>query len=87
MDVKLEKWFRPNIDKEVLKELTKKSDTKGLIHVSIYFGLLSIVGYLAYITWGLGCQSFGFMYMEIYFVFVILFGMRLVIRQRSKRNF
>ena len=25
MDVKLEKWFRPNIDKEVLKELTKKT--------------------------------------------------------------
>ena len=44
MDVKLEKWFRPNIDKEVLKELTKKSDIKGLIHVSIYFSLLSIVG-------------------------------------------
>ena len=52
MDVKLEKWFRPNIDKEVLKELTKKSDIKGLIHVSIYFSLLSIVGYLAYLTWG-----------------------------------
>ena len=26
MDVHLEKWFRPKIDKEVLKELTKKSD-------------------------------------------------------------
>ena len=50
MDVKLEKWFRPNIDKEVLRELTKKSDIKGLIHVSIYFSLLSIVGYLAYLT-------------------------------------
>ena len=34
MDVKLEKWFRPKIDKEVLKELTKKSDIKGLIPVS-----------------------------------------------------
>ena len=52
MDVKLDKWFKPEIDKTVLKELTKKSDIKGLIHVSIYFSLLSIVGYLAYLTWG-----------------------------------
>ena len=60
MDVKLEKWFRPNIDKEVLRELTKKSDIKGLIHVSIYFSLLSIVGYLAYITWGTWLSVFWF---------------------------
>ena len=52
MDVKLDKWFKPEIDKTVLKELTKKSDIKGLIHVSVYFSLLSIVGYLAYLTWG-----------------------------------
>ena len=78
MDVKLEKWFRPNIDKEVLKELTKKSDIKGLIHVSIYFSLLSIVGYLAYITWGTWFSVFWF---------YILFGMRLVIKQRLKQNF
>ena len=36
MDVKLEKWFRPQIDKELLKELTKRSDLKGFVHVSIY---------------------------------------------------
>ena len=40
MDVKLEKWHKCLIDKEVLKELSKKSDLKGLQHVSVFFGLL-----------------------------------------------
>ena len=52
MEVKLDNWFRPNIDKEVLRELTKKSDIKGLMHVCIYFGLLVFVGCLAYFFWG-----------------------------------
>ena len=52
MDVKLDKWFRPEIDKTVLKELTKKSDIKGLIHVGVYFSLLTFVGVLAYLNWG-----------------------------------
>ena len=52
MDVKLDKWFRPKIDKEILKELTKKSDIKGFIHVSIFFGFLIFAGILAYLTWG-----------------------------------
>ena len=52
MDVKLDKWFRPKIDKEVLKELTKKSDLKGLVHVSVYFSFLLITGLLAYYTLG-----------------------------------
>ncbi len=60
MDVKLDNWFRPNIDKEVLRELTKKSDIKGLVHVGIYFSLLSIVGYLAYFTWGSWWSIFWF---------------------------
>jgi len=37
MDVKLEKWHKCQIDKEVLKELSKKSDLKGLQHVSVFF--------------------------------------------------
>ena len=66
MDVKLEKWYRPKIDKEVLKELTRKSDAKGLIHVSIYFG---------------------FIYTEIFFVFVILFGMRQATKLHFSQSF
>ena len=52
MDVKLEKWHKCQIDKEVLKELSKKSDLKGLQHVSVFFGLLLVTGILAYQTWG-----------------------------------
>ena len=52
MDVKLEKWYKCHIDKEVLKELSKKSDFKGLQHVSVFFGLLILTGILAFIFWG-----------------------------------
>ena len=36
MEVQLEKWYRPKIDKDVLKELSKKSDLKGLFQVEIF---------------------------------------------------
>ena len=52
MEVQLEKWHRCNIDKEVLKKLLVKSDLKGFQHISVYFGLLIITGYLSYLTWG-----------------------------------
>ena len=35
-----DKWFRAEISKKDLKELSKKSDLKGLQHVTIYFILL-----------------------------------------------
>ena len=44
MDVELDKWFRPKIDKEVLRKLSKKSDLKGMLHVGIYFCFLIITG-------------------------------------------
>ena len=47
MDVKLEKWHKCQVDIEVLKELSKKSDIKGLQHVSVFFGLLLVTGTLA----------------------------------------
>ena len=37
MKVQLEKWYKPKIDKYILKELTKKSDIEGLLHVTIFF--------------------------------------------------
>ena len=47
MDVKLEKWHKCQVDKEVLKELSKKSDLKGLQHVSVFFGLLLVTAFSA----------------------------------------
>ena len=52
MEVNLNKWYRCNIDKEEFKKLCEKSDWAGFKHVSIYFTILFITGYLAYITWG-----------------------------------
>ena len=67
MDVKLEKWHKCQVDKEVFKELSKKSDLKGLQHVSVFFGLLLVTGILAYQTWGTWWSVFWFLvYGNIY---------------------
>ena len=68
MDAKLlNKWHKCKVDIKVLKELSKKSDLKGLQHVSIFFGLLIITGILAYTTWGTWWSAFCFLvYGNIY---------------------
>ena len=67
MDVKLNKWHKCNLDIETLKELSKKSDLKGIQHVSVFFGLLIISGLLAYQTWGTWWSAFWFLiYGNIY---------------------
>tara|TARA_B100000941_G_scaffold124098_1_gene87705 strand:- start:138 stop:1127 length:990 start_codon:yes stop_codon:yes gene_type:complete len=45
-------WFRPEINRKKLKELSKRSDLPGLIHFAIYFSALIFFGYLSYIFWG-----------------------------------
>ena len=52
MYVKLDKWHKCQVDIEVLKELSKKSNLKGLQHVSVFFGLLILTGTLVFFTWG-----------------------------------
>ncbi len=67
MDVKLDKWHKCHVDKEILKELSKKSDIKGIQHISVFFGLLIITGTLAFITWGTWWSVFWFLvYGNIY---------------------
>ncbi|MDC3206189.1 fatty acid desaturase [Candidatus Pelagibacter sp.] len=67
MDVKLDKWHKCHINKEILKELSKKSDLKGFQHVSVFFGLLILTGTIAYITWGTWWSVFWFLvYGNIY---------------------
>ena len=36
MDVNLENWFKPNIEKKDLKELSRRRDGPGLFHFFIY---------------------------------------------------
>ena len=52
MKVDLDKWYRPEVDKEEFRKLCEKSDWAGFKHVSIYFSVLIFFGYLAYATWG-----------------------------------
>ena len=67
MDVKLDKWHKCHVDKEILKELSKKSDLKGFQHISVFFGLLILTGTLAFITLGTWWSVFWFLvYGNIY---------------------
>jgi len=68
MDAKLlNKWPKCKVDIKILKELSKKSDLKGLQHVLIFFGLLVITGTFAYLTWGSWWSVFWFLvYGNIY---------------------
>jgi hypothetical protein len=59
MDVKLDKWHKCKVDIEVLKELSKKSDIKGLQHVSLFFGLLIVTG--SFSIFNLGNLVVGFL--------------------------
>ena len=51
-EVDLKTWYKPNIDKKTLKELSKRSDIKGLTDVSIFIVALILSGYLCIISWG-----------------------------------
>ena len=67
MDIKLDKWHKCQVDIEVLKELSKKSDLKGFQHISVFFGLLILTGTFVYFTWGTWWSVFWFLiYGNIY---------------------
>ena len=53
-------WYKPKIDKKVLKELSKRSDWPGIKHVIIFFSSLFISSFLAYYTWGTWWTIFWF---------------------------
>ena len=51
-EIDLKTWYKPKIDKKTLKELSKRSDTKGLLDISIFIVALILSGYLCIISWG-----------------------------------
>ena len=51
-EVDLNSWYKPKIDKKVLKDLSKRSDVKGIIDISIFGIALLFSGYLCVISWG-----------------------------------
>ena len=51
-EVDLNTWYKPKIDKKTLKELSKRSDSKGLIDISVFIVALLLSGYLCVVSWG-----------------------------------
>ena len=45
-------WYKPSVDKKIIKELSKRSNWAGIKHFSIYFTSLFIFGFLAVKYWG-----------------------------------
>ena len=43
-------WFKPELNKKLLKELSKRSDWEGFKHFGIYFFFLFLFGFLTYLT-------------------------------------
>jgi len=60
MEINLDNWFKPKLDRNKLKDLSQRKDLPGLIHFFFYFLFLFISGYLAYITWGTWWSLFFF---------------------------
>ena len=63
MHINLDNWYKPEIDKKKLKELSKRNDLPGLVHFFFYFLFIGVSGYLAYITWGTWWSVLFFLYM------------------------
>ena len=77
-------WFKPKINSKRLKELSKRSDTPGLVHFAIYFSSLIFFGYLSYAFWGTWFfLLFFFIYSTIY-TFAIANGHETVHRTAFK---
>ena len=54
-EINLNSWYKPKIDKKVLKELSKRSDTKGIVDILFFLVSLFLSGYLCilvWVTWG-----------------------------------
>ena len=51
-EINLIDWYKPNINKKILKELSKRSDSRGLLDIIIYLIALLVSGYFCILTWG-----------------------------------
>ncbi|MDC3322298.1 fatty acid desaturase, partial [Alphaproteobacteria bacterium] len=60
-------WFKPQIDRKTLKNLSRRSNWAGAKHFLIYFTSLIFFGYLTAISWGtLWCVLWIFIYGTIW---------------------
>ena len=52
MNNNLNEWFKPVVDKKIIKELAKRSDLAGWRHMTIYIISLFVLGLLCAFSWG-----------------------------------
>jgi fatty acid desaturase len=45
-------WYKTPIPRQRMKELMKRKDAPGIIGTLLWFALLAVTGYLAYLSWG-----------------------------------
>ena len=71
-EVDLQSWYKPDVDKKILKELSKRSDFKGLLDIGLFIMALIASGYLCIITWGTWWSLLSlFLYGNIFYCKVI----------------
>ena len=58
-EVDLNSWYKPEIDKKILKELSKRSDTRGIFDISLFIiillALIDTDGCVWNCRWGGSC--------------------------------
>ena len=42
-EVDLQSWYKPDVDKKILKELSKRSDFKGFLDIGLFIIALSLI--------------------------------------------
>ena len=84
MDNMHEKWFRPNIDSKVLKQLTRRSNTPGWLNTISYFLLVFSTGYVAYLSWGTWWAIPYFLFLDQFILLQLRDGMNMDIVQFLK---
>ena len=79
-------WYKPEISRKDLKNLAKRKDLPGILHMIIYFASLGISGYLAYYFIDSYLCLIFFLYMGLYGPLVLVIGMRQCIELLSKQD-
>ena len=62
------RWFKPEIDGKVLRDLSQRSDLPGWRHMVIFFGSLLALGMLCINSWG------SLWFIPIYIAYCTLLG-------------
>ena len=73
----VKKWWRPKIDKEILKELHKKRELPAILNTFIYFSFLGEHG----------TQFQLFYFMELFILLLTLGGMNMDIKLFLNQSF